>query len=91
MLAMISSMPLPSEPVTLTAEQIAELKKKLADLRHNVNNNLSLIIAAAEIIRLKPESAEKMWAGLSEKPHKVAEDVAQFSRELETALRIRRH
>jgi hypothetical protein len=90
MLAMISSMPLPSQPVTLTAAQIADLHKKIADLRHNVNNNLSLIIAAAEIIRLKPESAEKMWAGLSEKPHVVAEVVARFSRELEIALGIRR-
>jgi hypothetical protein len=84
-------MPLPSESVTLTAEQIAELHKQFADLRHNVNNNLSLIIAAAEIIRLKPESSEAMLAGLSEKPHIIAEGVARFSRELETALQIRRH
>jgi hypothetical protein len=82
-------MPLPSEPVTLTAAQIAELYKKLADLRHNVNNNLSLIVAATEIIRRKPESAEKIWAALSEKPHKIAEIVAQFSRELETSLGIK--
>jgi hypothetical protein len=84
-------MALQSEPVTLTAAQIAELKKKLADLRHSVNNNLSLIVAATEIIRRKPESAEKMWAGLSEKPHKIAVEIAQFTRELETALGIRRH
>jgi hypothetical protein len=84
-------MPLPSEPITLTVAQIAELKKKLADLRHSVNNNLSLIVAATEIIRLKPESAEKMWAGLSEKPHQIADTVAQFSRELEVVLGIKRH
>jgi hypothetical protein len=84
-------MALPGEPVTLTAAQIAELKKKLAELRHNVNNNLSLIVAATEIIRRKPESAEKMWTRLSEKPHKVAGDIEQFSRELETALGIKRH
>jgi hypothetical protein len=83
-------MPLPSEPVTLTAAQIAELNKKLADLRHEVNNNLSLIIAAAEIMRLKPESTARMQEGLTEKPHKIAEIVAKFSRDLETALRITR-
>lgn len=83
-------MALPSEPVTLTAAQIADLNKKLADLRHSVNNNLSLIIAGCEIIQRKPESAEKMWKALSDQPHKIARTVAQFSRDLETALHIMR-
>lgn len=87
---MILSMPLPSEPVTLTIAQVAELQKKLAELRHNVNNNLSVIIASAEILQRKPEFPEKILAGLAEKPHKIAESVMQFSRELETALGIRR-
>ena len=55
------SMPLPNQPVTLNVEQIGELNKKLATLRHDVNNNLALVVAAAEIIRRKPESAERMW------------------------------
>jgi hypothetical protein len=83
-------MPLPNQPVTLNVEQIGELNKKLSDLRHDVNNNLALIIAAVEIVRRKPESAERMWNGLAEKPHKIAESVAQFSRELEAALGITR-
>jgi hypothetical protein len=80
--------PLPKQPVTLNIEQIGELNKKLATMRHDVNNNLALMIAAVEIIRLKPESAERMWGGLAEKPHKIAEAVTQFSRELEKALGI---
>jgi hypothetical protein len=83
-------MALPSEPVTLTVAQIAELNKKLADLRHSVNNNLSLIIAAVEIMRLKPEASAQMQERLVEKPHKIAETVARFSRDLETALGINR-
>jgi hypothetical protein len=83
-------MSLPNEPVILNPEQIGELNKKLAGLRHDVNNNLSLIIAAAEIIRLRPESADRMWGGLAEKPHKIAEALAQFSREFERALGITR-
>jgi hypothetical protein len=59
-------------------------------MRHDVNNNLSLIIAAAEIIRRKPESAGRMWDGLVQQPHKIAEAVTQFSRDLEAALRITR-
>jgi prophage DNA circulation protein len=81
-------MPPPNRPVTLNAEQIGELNNKLAALRHDVNNNLALVAAAVEIIRRKPESAERMWSGLAEKPHKIAESVAQFSRDLEKALGI---
>lgn len=83
-------MPLPNEPVTLNVEQIGELKQKLANMRHEVNNNLSLIIAATEIIRSQPDRAATMLKGLAEKPQKIAEAVAQFSRELEAALQIRR-
>jgi len=81
-------MPLPNQPVTLNVEQIDELKRKLATLRHDVNNNLALVVATAEIIRRKPETAERLWSGLTEKPHKIAEAVTQFSRELELALGI---
>ena len=83
-------MPLPSEPVTLNVEQIAELNKKLATLRHDVNNNLSLIMAAVEILRRRPETAERMLNSLSEQPQKIAKSVAEFSRELETMLHIRK-
>jgi hypothetical protein len=83
-------MPLPNEPVTLSAEQIEDLSKKLVNLRHDVNNSLALVSAAVEIIRRKPESAERMLSGLAEKPQKIAGFVAQFSRELETALGITR-
>jgi hypothetical protein len=83
-------MPLPNHPVTLNVEQIDELNKKLAIMRHDVNNNLAMVVAATEIIRRKPEATERMWGGLAEKPLKIAEAVAQFSRELEKALDITR-
>jgi len=62
----------------MNVDEICELNKKLARLRHEVNNNLSLIIAAAEIIRRQPERAEKFWNGLTEKPHTIAESVSHF-------------
>jgi prophage DNA circulation protein len=83
-------MPLPNQPVTLNVEQIAALTRKLAALRHDVNNNLALVTAAVEIIRRKPESTERMLTGLAEKPRKIAESVAQFASELEAALGITR-
>ena len=83
-------MPLPNHPVTLTAEEVATLNKKLSTMRHEVNNNLSLIIAAAEIMRLQPERSGEMGRRLAEKPHNVAAAVTEFSRELEKVLGIGR-
>ena len=37
-------MGMPQTPVTLTPEQVAELNEKLATTRHDINNNLSLIM-----------------------------------------------
>jgi hypothetical protein len=80
-------MPLPNEPVTLSAEQVAELNQKLTMLRHNVNNQLSLIMAATELIRRKPENSERMWVTLSEQPHKIAAAVNEFYIFTEAAFR----
>ena len=83
-------MALPNEPVTLSIAQIAGLNQKLADLRHDVNNNLSLISAAAELIRRNPESAGRLSHALVEQPQKISETIAQFSRDLDAALGITR-
>ena len=83
-------MPLPSLPVTLTVEQIAELNRKLSSMRHDINNHLSLIIAAVELIRHKPDTADRMLATLVEQPPRIAETLAKFSAEFERALAITR-
>jgi hypothetical protein len=83
-------MPLPSAPVTLDVAQVTELNRKLSTLRHDVNNNLSLIMASVELIRRRPEGAERLLEMLVQQPHKIAESVTQFSREMEAALRITR-
>jgi len=83
-------MSLPTEPVTLSVEQIGELNKKLADLRHDINNYVSLILASVELLRRRPETAERMMANLNEQPPKILAAVRQFSGDLEAALRITR-
>jgi hypothetical protein len=87
---MIAPMGLPTEPVTLNVEQLEALSKKLSGLRHDVNNSLSLITAAVELARRRPETAERMLNSLPDQPLKIAEAIARFSRELETALHITR-
>jgi hypothetical protein len=83
-------MPLPTEPVTLSVEQIGELNRKLSDLRHDINNYVSLTLASAELMRRRPETAERMMASLVEQPPKIITVVKQFSGDLEAALRITR-
>lgn len=83
-------MTLPTEPVTLTPAQIGELNQRLSNLRHDINNHLSLIMAAAELVRAKPQMAERMIATLIEQPPKINEAIQKFSREFEQTLGIRR-
>jgi len=83
-------MALPNQPVTLSVEQLVELNRKLATMRHDVNNHLSLMMAAVELIRYKPETAERMLTTLGEQPAKVAQSISQFSAEFEKTLGITR-
>jgi hypothetical protein len=85
-----AAMGLPTEPVTLSVDQIQELNRKMATLRHDINNNLTLIIAAMELIRTKPEMADKMFATMNEQPRKISTAMAKFSEEFERSLGITR-
>jgi uncharacterized protein YoxC len=87
----ISRMSLPSSPVTLSVEQISELKQKLSDLRHDVNNNVSLMLSAVELIRGRPESTQNMLDSLARQPQRINDAVAQFAKAIESALQIKRH
>jgi hypothetical protein len=89
-MVMICRMVLPTEPVTLSVEEITELNRKLSTLRHDVNNHLSLIIAAVELVRRKPEGAERMLTMLVEQPQRIAVALTKFSGDVEAALRITR-
>ena len=81
-------MSLPQQPVTLTTKQIEELNRKLGDLRHNVNNQLSLIVAGAELIRQNPQSAERVVNTLAAQPAKIMAEVGKFSAEFERVFDI---
>ena len=83
-------MPLPSEPITLTGERIAELDTKLADMRHDINNQLSLIMAAVELAHYKPEDQQRRMAAVVEQPPKIAAALTKFTKEFEHILGITR-
>jgi len=81
-------MTLPSQPVTLTVDQIDELNRKLSTMRHDINNNLALILAASELVRHKPHTLERMMGTLAEQPPKVTAAIAKFSAEFEKSFGI---
>lgn len=81
-------MGLPNQPVTLTPQQVGEFNKRLSDLRHNINNNLSLIVAGAELIRFKPEAAKQLAGTMAEQPPKIMDELKKFSAEFEKILLI---
>lgn len=83
-------MGLPSQPVTLTVEQLTELNRQLANMRHDINNNLSLIVAASELIRHKPQVAERMMQTLAEQPGKITTAINKFSSSFEQTFGITR-
>ncbi|PWU20924.1 MAG: hypothetical protein C5B50_02925 [Verrucomicrobia bacterium] len=81
---------MPTESVTLTVEQIGELNRKLSDMRHDINSNLSVISLGAEVVKLNPAKAQEMLSKLAEQPLKITEHIKRFSSEFERTFGIRR-
>ena len=80
----------PGGPVTLDEAQIMALHEKLRTMRHDVNGRLANIVAAAELMRMRPESASDRLLLLLDQPHKAADSIAAFSREFEAAFGLKR-
>jgi len=79
-----------SGPVSLTEEQVLVLHEKLRVMRHDVNGRLANIVAAAELMRMRPETAAERLKMLLDQPHKAAESISEFSREFEQLFRLKR-
>ena len=80
----------PSGPVTLSEAQILKLHQSLREMRHDVNGRLAVIVAAAELMRLKPESMEERLKLLLEQPHKAADHISEFSQVFENTFGLTR-
>jgi hypothetical protein len=87
-LVIVAGMGAPLQAVTLSPDAIAELNKKLSVMRHDINGDLALIVAAAELIRLNPGSTERMLTTLLEQPAKIRNRTTEFSKEFEKLLGI---
>lgn len=83
-------MGLPDKTVELTPEKVAELNEKLSIMRHNVNNHLALIVAACELLKRKPEMAQRMLDNIMQQPDRIISEVRTFSDDFETVVGITR-
>jgi hypothetical protein len=81
-------MAIPKDPPKLSQDQLEQLNQQLSNMRHEVNNQLSLMLAAIELIRFRPEMRERMFTTLAEQPGKITAQIAKFSAEFEQALGI---
>jgi hypothetical protein len=80
-------MPNPEGPANLSADQVKTLTAGLSHLRHQINNHLSLIMASAELIKMKPEMADKLTKSIVDQPAKISQELTSFSQVLEKTLR----
>jgi hypothetical protein len=83
-------MVVPNTPATLTQAQVIELNNQLIHMRHEINNQLAMVVAALELMRFRPEMRDKMIATISQQPPMIQAEVAKFSTEFEQAFGITR-
>ena len=77
--------------IVLTPEQVADLGKRLSHMRHDINNHLSLVVAACELIRRKPELANRMIDNIVQQPEKISAQIREFSDSVESVLGLKRN
>ena len=82
-------MALPDKPTTLSPEEIEEIQKNLADMRHAVNNYLSLITAGIEVLARKPDMVQRIMGAIIEQPQKISDEIRKFSDLLENKLGVK--
>jgi hypothetical protein len=83
-------MGLPTQPVTLNVDQIRHLNQQLSNMRHDINNHLSMIVAVAELVRTNPDTGKRMAGTLAEQPAKITRQLERFIAEFEGMLGITR-
>ena len=59
-------------------------------MRHDINNHLSLVTAAVEIMRLKPETAERMIENIAKQPNRIMSSMQDFTKEFDQQFGITR-
>jgi hypothetical protein len=83
-------MSLPAQTVTLDVAQIEELSQHFSFFRHDVNNSVGMIGAAAELVRYSPSAAQRWGATVIEQPPRIAGKTREFVMEVRRILGLRK-
>lgn len=59
-------------------------------MRHDINNYLTLVVAAVELLRQDSSNAPRLVGALAEQPNRISEAVKNFSHAFEHTLGIQR-
>ena len=78
-----------TEPVTLSPEAIQSLVKQVNVARHELNNALSLISAATELMRMNPEMVPKLIGTLHDQPQRISNCFQTLTNDVEKSLGLR--
>ena len=75
-------------PVTLNREQVKGLYECLSTVRHDINGQGAVVVAVLELMRLKPQDAERLVAKLVQMPDEIQRKLEQFSAVFTSTLAI---
>jgi hypothetical protein len=81
-------MGLPTEPVLLTPQQVADLYAELRKARHDVNNKLACIQACVDLVLYKQNEIHRLSATVREQSAATISTLGNFSTALEKSLGI---
>lgn len=82
-------MPLAGQAITLSVAQIEELSQHFSFFRHDVNNSVGMIGAAAELVRFSPQAARRWSATVIEQPPRIAGKTREFVLHARRAVGLR--
>ncbi len=83
-------MGMPDKAVELSPSRVAELIERLAEMRHNVNNSLALLVAAGELAQRKTDLGGRFAETISAQPERIAKEIRAFSKTFEQAMGVDR-
>jgi hypothetical protein len=76
------------EKKNLTPEEILELHELLRDARHGIRNDIAVIVAISELIRVRPDMLDAKLSQVSVQTAKIVDKLEQFSAKFETSLGV---
>jgi hypothetical protein len=76
--------------VTLSVAQIEELSQHFSFFRHDINNSVGMIGAAAELVRYSPQAAQRWSATVIEQPARIAGKTREFVAEARRIIGLRK-